>query len=146
MCHGKDFSIFGIKVRPENLDWSGTVTVFKLTGPPICFFETFGYLSFPNLIVNWITAIEDALEKLWAENGNDYHGRIAPVLQDLALPSLLWAAVKNWLRYWTICEFWALSPVCWATTSITYIRNYSNYYVGDTDWYKERLHIKIAST
>ena len=27
-----------------------------------------------------------------------------------------------------------------------YIRNYSNYYVGDTDWYKERLHIKIAST
>ena len=136
----------GLKVRPENLDWSGTVTVFKLTGPPICFFETFGYLSFPNLIVNWITAIEDALQKLWAENGNDYHGRIAPVLQDLALPSLLWAVVKNWLRYRTICEFWALSPVCWATTSITYIRNYSNYYLGDTDWYKERLHIKIAST
>ena len=28
----------------------------------------------------------------------------------------------------------------------THIRNYSNYYVGDTDWYKEGLHIKIAST
>ena len=35
-----------------------------------------------------------ALEKPWAENGGDYNGRTALVLQDPALPSL-WAVVKN---------------------------------------------------
>ena len=35
----------------------------------LIFFKTFGYLSFPQLMADRITAIQDAFEAVWDERG-----------------------------------------------------------------------------
>ena len=47
---------------------------FSITGSELNFFKTFGYLSFPQLMADRITAIQDAFEAVWEERGGGHNG------------------------------------------------------------------------
>ena len=48
---------------------------FTVTDSEINFFKTFGYLSFPQLMADRITAIQDAFETVWRERGGGHNGQ-----------------------------------------------------------------------
>ena len=48
---------------------------FSMTDSEISFFRMFGYLSFPQLMADRITAIQDAFEDVWQERGGGHDGK-----------------------------------------------------------------------
>ena len=122
---------------------------FTVTDSEINFFKTFGYLSFPQLMADRITAIQDAFEAVWEERGGGHNGRphegtarscIVPFIdQSEELSSLLddprvLAIAKTLLG-----------------DDFNYMGSDGNFYVGDTGWHsdgghklEDPMHIKIA--
>ena len=122
---------------------------FTLTDSEINFFKTFGYLSFPQLMADRITAIQDAFETVWEERGGGHNGKphegtarscIVPFIdQNEELSSLLddpriLAIAKTLLG-----------------DDFNYMGSDGNFYVGDTGWHsdgghklEDPMHIKIA--
>jgi hypothetical protein len=120
---------------------------FKLTDQHINFFQTFGYLGFPGLLVDRVEEIDREFEAVWAAHGGGHHGKphdgkarscIVPFIdQSEGLSSLL-----DDPRILGIA-------VPLLGDDFNYIGSDGNYYVGDTGWHsdgwqQEILNIKIA--
>lgn len=122
---------------------------YTVTESEINFFKIFGYLSFPQLMVDRIQAIQDAFETVWKERGGGHNGSphegtarscIVPFIdQSEELCSLLddpriLAIAKTLLG-----------------DDFNYMGSDGNFYVGDTGWHsdgghklEDPMHIKIA--
>lgn len=122
---------------------------YSLTDAEVSFFNTFGYLSFPQLMTDRIEAIQDAFETVWKEKGGGHNGKphegtarscIVPFIdQSEELSSLLddpriLAIAKTLLGH-----------------DFNYMGSDGNFYVGDTGWHSDGghklddpMHIKIA--
>ena len=122
---------------------------FNLTDSEINFFKTFGYLGFPQLMADRISAIQNAFEVVWEERGGGHNGQphegmarscIVPFIdQHEELCSLLddpriLAIAKTLLG-----------------DDFNYMGSDGNFYVGDTGWHsdgghklEDPAHIKIA--
>lgn len=118
-----------------------------LTPEQKAFFEVFGYIGFPGLMADRITAIQEAFEALWDSRGGGHNGKphegvarscIAPFIdQDAYLSSLL-----DDPRILAIGK-----GLC--GDDFNYMGSDGNFYVGDTGWHSdgwhsEVRHIKIA--
>ena len=122
---------------------------YSLTDAEVSFFNTFGYLSFPQLMADRIEAIQDAFETVWKEKGGGHNGKphegtarscIVPFIdQSEELSSLLddpriLAIAKTLLGH-----------------DFNYMGSDGNFYVGDTGWHSDGghklddpMHLKIA--
>lgn len=122
---------------------------YTVTESEISFFKTFGYLSFPQLMVDRIKEIQDAFETVWEERGGGHNGRphegtarscIVPFIdQSEVLCSLL-----DDPRILAIAE-------TLLGDDFNYMGSDGNFYVGDTGWHsdgghrlEDPMHIKIA--
>ncbi len=122
---------------------------FTVSDSEIGFFKRFGYLSFPQLMADRISAIQDAFETVWTERGGGHNGNphdgaarscIVPFIdEDEELCSLLDDA-----RILAIAKG-LLGP------DFNYMGSDGNFYVGDTGWHsdgghklEEPMHIKLA--
>lgn len=122
---------------------------YSITESEISFFETFGYLSFPQLMADRIEAIQDAFETVWSERGGGHNGKphegtarscIVPFIdQSEELSSLL-----DDPRILTIAK-------TLLGDDFNYMGSDGNFYVGDTGWHsdgghrlEDPMHIKIA--
>lgn len=120
---------------------------FALTPEQLAFFDTFGYLGFPGLLVDRADAIIAAFEDVWAGRGGGHHGKphdgqkrscIVPFIDQSAyLSSLLddprIAGIADSLL----------------GDDFNYMGSDGNYYAGDTPWHsdgwhKQLRHMKIA--
>ena len=111
---------------------------FSISTQQVQFFNTFGYLGFPGLMLDRINEITEAFEAVWTErggghNGNPHDGKarscIVPFIdQNADLSSLI-----DDPRILAI-----------ATTLLGQDFNYmgsdGNYYVGDTGWHSDGWH------
>ena len=119
----------------------------ELTQQQKTFFDTFGFLSFPGLLKDDITAVIGAFESVWSQRGGghggkphdgkarscivpfiDQHERLCALLDD---PRIL--AIGNSLL----------------GDDFNYMGSDGNYYVGDTAWHSDgwqtvEKHLKIA--
>ena len=120
-----------------------------LTPQQIHFFQTFGYLGLPGLLLDHIEKITTSFEEVWAQNGNGHNGQphngearscIVPFIdQHPVLCSLLDDP----------CILGIAEPLLGA--DFNYMGSDGNYYVGDTDWHSDGwkkatdpTHLKIA--
>jgi hypothetical protein len=120
---------------------------FALSAQQLDFFNTFGYLSFPQLMADRAAEIEREFEAVWARRGGGHNGTvhdgtarscIVPFIdQSEALASLLDDPRIHGIATSLLGD------------DFNYMGSDGNYYVGDTrwhsdGWHKEILHIKIA--
>ena len=118
-----------------------------LTDQQIAFFETFGYLSFPQLFTDSIDSISNDFEELWNSRGGGHNGKphegtarscIAPFIdQSEKLSSLLDDPRIRGIATSLLGD------------DFNYMGSDGNYYVGDTGWHSdgwhpEVRHIKLA--
>jgi hypothetical protein len=119
----------------------------RLTDQQITFFRAFGYLHFPGLLNDRISAIIDEFEAVFAQRGGGHNGRphegkarscIVPFIdQSEALSSLL-----DDPRILAIA-----TSLC--GDDFAYTGSDGNYYVGDTGWHSDAMslqhpYVKIA--
>lgn len=112
-----------------------------LTEREVAFFETFGYLAFPDLLSDRIEAIQAVFEEVWARQGGGHFGKahdgtarscIVPFIdQDARLASLL-----DDPRILAIAR-----SLC--GDDFNYMGSDGNYYVGDTGWHSDGWHPRI---
>jgi hypothetical protein len=124
-----------------------TIVDVKLTPEQLRFFDTFGYLAFPGLIVDRIPQVIEAFESVWAGRGGGHDGKphdhqarscIVPFIdQSAELSSLLDDPRIHGIAGSLLGD------------DFNYLGSDGNYYVGDTPWHSDGAHqterfIKIA--
>jgi ectoine hydroxylase-related dioxygenase (phytanoyl-CoA dioxygenase family) len=110
-----------------------------LSEQQIRFFELFGYLSFPGLMVDRVEAITREFEAIWAARGGGHHGqphddqRRSCVVQFIDQSEYLSSLLDD--------------PRILAIGSsllgddFNYMGSDGNYYVGDTGWHSDGRHL-----
>ena len=113
----------------------------RLTDAQITFFDTFGYLGFPNLFKDRIDAITNEFEAVWTDRGGGHAGKphdgkarscIVPFIDQRAYLSSLVddpriLAIANSLL----------------GEDFNYMGSDGKYYVGDTPWHSDGWHPEI---
>ena len=121
----------------------------KLSEQQLCFFDTFGFLTFPSLFSNDIAAITDSFEKVWVNHGSGHHGKPHDGQQRSSLvPFIDQSEHLSGLLEDPRIEGLATSLM---GEDFNYYTSDGNYYAGDTQWHSDGyarsnkyLSIKIA--
>ena len=110
-------------------------TQTKLSNDQMLFFETFGYLYFPGLLLDKIDRIIEEFEKIWKDHGGGHHGKEHDgSLRSAILPfpdrSEYLSALLDDQRIHDIA-----SSIC--GEEFNYTSGDGNLYTGDTAWHSD---------
>jgi hypothetical protein len=110
-----------------------------LTSQQLAHFDTFGYLVFPGLLADRITAITQAFEDVWAANGGGAGGRP----HDGTVHSTLVAFMDRSPVLHTLLD---APPTHDVLTSLlgddfNYVGSDGNYFIGDSQWHSDTYNI-----
>ena len=122
---------------------------FELTEQQMCFFRTFGYLSFPGLMTDRIEEIECEFEAIWTAHGGGHNGKPHDgKARSCIVPFIDQSEV--------LCSLLDDPRILGIASSIlgddfNYTGSDGNFYVGETGWHsdgarkpEDPMHIKIA--
>ncbi len=111
------------------------MTEMRLTQQQLGYFETFGFLKFPGLLVDEVEEITRRFEKIWADHGGGHHGRehdrerrsaLVPFIdQDEYLSALIDHPVIDGAAASILGD------------DYNYTSSDGNFYVGDTGWHSD---------
>ena len=122
---------------------------FELTEQQMSFFRTFGYLSFPRLMVDRIEEIMREFEAVWAAHGDGHNGKP----HDGKARSCIVPFID---QSEALCSLLDDPRILGIASSIlgddfNYTGSDGNFYVGETGWHsdgarkpEDPIHIKIA--
>lgn len=118
-----------------------------LTPQQIAFFETFGYLAFPDLLADCIAEITNEFEAVWAERGGGHGG----LPHDDARRSCIVPFADQRERLCALLDDPRITGVVipFLGDDFNYMTSDGNYYAGDTPWHSDNwsttsMRIKVA--
>ena len=118
-----------------------------LSEQQISFFETFGYLSFPGLLLDRIDTISSEFEAVWTEQGGGHNGQP----HDGTRRSCIVPFIDQRPYLCSLLDDPRIAGIAESLigSDFNYMGSDGNYYAGDTvwhsdGWHKELRHIKIA--
>ena len=107
----------------------------RLTPRQLAFFDTFGYLSLPDLMADCIDEIIDAFEAVWAERGGGHHGRA----HDGEQRSCIVPFIDQHERLCALLDDGRIEGLLASLLGddFNYVSSDGNYYAGDTRWHSD---------
>ena len=122
-------------------------TPFTLTEHQRSFFDTFGYLGFPRLLIDRIDEITDEFEALWASRGGGHDGKP----HEGTARSCIVPFIDQREKLCALLDDPAIKGIATSLLGedFNYMGSDGNYYAGDTPWHsdgwnKDLRHLKIA--
>ena len=105
-------------------------TLQKLSKNQLDFFDTFGYLAFPEMLLDCIDKIISAFESVWTNSGRTHDGINRSALVPFPDQNEYLSSLLDDQRIHDIA-----SSIC--GEDFNYYSGDGNYYVGNTNWHSD---------